>query len=661
MFDDIRVGSSSFGWLLVAAGALQSIGCVVDASDGEMMNGESENIAAVEEPALYCNRTYSELTQGIGRPYNAVGFLNNGCTAFLIDADHIAAAGHCFTHGDGAWQQNLRFYPNFHPNRVTANATQVPRATVDRVVVGSRVNVSDASDWAIAHLTNCQNTAGLDLTPIALASSVPTAENTALTNPAYTRHHLPYNDNNAVTWDNMAWDSTNCSWVGNDGGMWAVTMKPAPFHNGVNRDMVGCNSRWSAGFIHQGCVIRRVTDEVVYHNCDTIGGSSGSPVLHQDSSGNWRAIAVTHGAGGTQNFAVQSGAGLTCETYNRDTSPLSVSPSVDRFRNAPRFASNVAVNRSPSNASATAVFAIDSDRDIVTMRTRTGSTPTYNSEFTYWSSLGAPSVTGGTSLTKLAACHQSTSKPQVFVVVNEQSIYTRSVDSAGSWGSWTSFSLPSGVTSVQDLDTAYDSAGRCQLFMVAKGGSAYTRAKTSDTAWGSWSTVSTGTYKAVTAINADGVLWAALVDTSGDIWRTSRTTSSWSARSMLPRTGGLSWADVDMTWDEAGRAFMLAVPTTQTKLLYFTPMYGSNPWTWWTFTTSLWVPNATPPITPANPPRFVSITASRWMEDASGVVSPVIMTTDDAGNIYLVEYQRRVAPAGWDLRWKSFYHEFIPN
>ena len=34
---------------------------------------------------LYCERTYSELTRDPGKPYNAVGFLNNGCTAFLID------------------------------------------------------------------------------------------------------------------------------------------------------------------------------------------------------------------------------------------------------------------------------------------------------------------------------------------------------------------------------------------------------------------------------------------------------------------------------------------------------------------------------------------------------------------------------------------------
>lgn len=37
---------------------------------------------------LYCNRAYTELTQNPGSPYNAVGYLNNGCTAFLTDPDH---------------------------------------------------------------------------------------------------------------------------------------------------------------------------------------------------------------------------------------------------------------------------------------------------------------------------------------------------------------------------------------------------------------------------------------------------------------------------------------------------------------------------------------------------------------------------------------------
>ena len=98
-------------------------------------------IAGDSLATLYCNRPYTQLTLNPDKPYNAVGFLNNGCTAFLIDANHIVAAAHCFVDGTGAWQPNLRFYPNFHPDRVATNEKRVPRGDVTRVVVGSRVAV----------------------------------------------------------------------------------------------------------------------------------------------------------------------------------------------------------------------------------------------------------------------------------------------------------------------------------------------------------------------------------------------------------------------------------------------------------------------------------------------------------------------------------------
>ena len=115
---------------------------------------------------LYCGRAYKELKQDPGQPYNAVGYLNNGCTAFLIDADHIVAAAHCFENTTtGAWQTGLRFYPNFHPDRVAADAYHVPRADVIRTVVGSRAGESllgSGMDWGIARVDNWQDTDGLN-------------------------------------------------------------------------------------------------------------------------------------------------------------------------------------------------------------------------------------------------------------------------------------------------------------------------------------------------------------------------------------------------------------------------------------------------------------------------------------------------------------------
>ena len=124
----------------------------------------------------YCGRTPVELTAGIGKPYNAIGFLSNGCTAFLVGRQHIAAAGHCFVNGMGGWQPNLFFYPNFHPSRVAGDADHVPRARVLRAVVGSRTGESVLGigmDWGIARIDAFQDAVGLDLTPLPLSYGIP--------------------------------------------------------------------------------------------------------------------------------------------------------------------------------------------------------------------------------------------------------------------------------------------------------------------------------------------------------------------------------------------------------------------------------------------------------------------------------------------------------
>lgn len=612
---------------------------------------------------LYCNRPYTELKLNPGKPYNAVGFLNNGCTASLLDPNHILAAGHCFVDGNGAWQPNLRFYPNFHPDRMLGDQKHVPRGDVTRAVVGSRVagSMGDGVDWGIARIDNWKDTAGLDLTPLPLALSVPPA-GTSLLNPAYTRHHFPYNDNDSMTWDNMEWDTANCGWVGesakgkNDGGMWAIRMRTAPIYDGTNRDMVGCNSRWGAGMIHASCSLTKLSGDVVVHNCDTIGGSSGSPIMYQDANGKWNVIGVGHGGGSpitkSSNDFSQPAPLCSADTPDRRDN---TGPSVERFRDAPRFASNVAVHRSPFNAWATAVFAIDSDLNRVVWRIRQGSAPKYTSHFSFWQSLGTPYTAA--KLTKIAACSEgSSSRPQLLVIAGNQ-IYARSTLPSGNWGSWSHIGTPSMGTNFVDIDAVSDSAGGCQLFAVASGGSVFTRVRSSGGSWGNWGTVASGSYKLVTALNYSGTTHVAMIDAVGEIWRTLPGQPGWTSPKKLSRPPGVgAWSDIDMTWDEAARGFMLAVPSNGGNKLWFMPMYGNQAWSQWRyFETHLWAPGADP----QDAPKIQSISGSRWMEDPAGTTSPVVFATDDYGNVYFIEYARLGTP-GWILDWKSFYHEYIP-
>lgn len=592
---------------------------------------------------------YDELKMNPQRPYNAVGYLNNGGTAFLIDENHIVSAAHCFVDTKtGEWQSGLRFYPNFHPDRVTADAKHVPRGDVTHVVVGSRAGESVLGvgmDWGIARIENWQDIDGLDLTPATLAMIIPPA-GTKIINPAYTRHHFPFNDNDAVKWDNMEWDATNCSWVGNNQGMWAIIMRPAPFYDGVNRDRVWCNSRWGAGMIHKVGYITNTNDNIIVHNGFTIGGSSGSPLISDGGIENGHVIAVIHG-GRTPDFSQV--------VPTQSDSDFGNGADVTRFLYAPRFASNVAVHRRPDNKMATAVFAIDSDINRVVYRERMGDVPTYSSKFYFWKNLGTPSH--GAILTRIAA-HSGIikDKPQIFVIADNSNIYTRQVSSNSQWYAWENFEKPNSNSNVIDIDATNDNNGRCQLFIVCQNEGIFTRAKTSDNVWGVWQSLGLGNFKRITALNYNNVIWAIVLDDAGQIWHCSTTNTGWTSLSKLGNPVPVNkWLDVDMTWDEHARGFMVAIPEGGGNKLWFMPMYGTEAWKWRYFDTHLWAPDAD---SPQDTPYMQSITASRWMEDQSNITSPVIFATDDYGNIYFIEYTRIGTPR-WVLDWKSFYQENI--
>ena len=118
--------------------------------------------------------------------------------------------------------------------------------------------------------------------------------------------------------------------------------------------------------------------------------------------------------------------------------------------------------------------------------------------------------------------------------------------------------------------------------MVANGGGAHVRGKTSDTTWGGWGQLAGGRFRTITALNYDGVMHAAMIDTAGELWRSQNSGGGWTAATQLARPGGVAaFADADMTWDEGARGFMLAVATNQGNALHFLPMYGGGAFRDW--------------------------------------------------------------------------------
>jgi hypothetical protein len=445
-------------------------------------------------------------------------------------------------------------------------------------------------------------------------------------------------------------------------GAWAVTAGITPTVGGAN-EIAGCNSRWSYGYQHKNCAIRQVKNAAIWHNCDAVGGSSGSPILYKNpSSGAWSAIGLTSSVGSSNdNFYLagqNTGPFPQCTNYDRTkTGSTNWGASVDRFRDAPRFATDLAIQKRPDNPLTTQVFAIDADRKTITYRARKGSS--LNTGFDFWKNLGAPP--GNSTLARITACEQVSQRPQIFVVTAglvSDTIYTNSVNSSFQWGGWQVFSPPSGVTKIRDVEATPDNGGFCSVFIAADTGAYWRTKQGDDKTWNDWSQIATGNYKAITGVYDNYVMHAAMIDSTGNMSRTNFV-RYWVPTIPMTRPGGVAgWTDLDITLDEAGRAFMVAIPTTQSNALYFTPLYGDTPWaSWYYFDTHLWAPDAGSPQ-PA--PKFTSLTASRWKEDtaSAGQSSPIIFATDDSGNIYFIEYAQYPTPR-WVLNWKSFYHDSI--
>src|SRR5262249_45667993 len=157
----------------------------------------------------------------------------------------------------------------------------------------------------------------------------------------------------------------------------------------------------------------------------------------------------------------------------------------------------------------------------------------------------------------------ASSKPQVFVVAGESQIFTRFALANGSWSAWSDFGAP-GAGGVVDIDAAADANGRCLLFAVGKSDGAFVRWKLSDTTWNAnWSHVRAGSFTLIWALIVGTAVWVAVIDSAGEISRISGNAGGggiWIPPMMLSRPAGIAWRDLDFTWDEAGRGFLVALP-----------------------------------------------------------------------------------------------------
>jgi hypothetical protein len=651
-----------------------------------------EPIEFTNEGRNFCGSTSTELTTSAPTKYQPVGFLNNGCTAFLLDGEHVAAAAHCFVNGsEGTFQADLRFYPNFHPDMVTADPNRVPHATLDRAVVGSRVDrLFPWSDWGIAHVSRWDNIDGGSLS----YAELETLEPYGIGEPPVEVEHVAYNRGKfPVRGPDMMFDTGLCSWA----PQWARIPGDPP-----TGEWQECNRRWMSGTIYSDCQLLGNVDDTIRHNCETWGGSSGAPLMRDHRDGSTTVVGLTSGGPvvwhevpqprlcefdsdcGTDPFLafcrqnqcvnrVSNEAFANAQCIPRDDKNLqNIGPASARFIEAPRFASNVAVARRPDGTSATAVFGVDADRNQVVMRERLGVGPTHDSRFAYWRPL--PTITEH-RLANIAACSDLGGHPMVVVTATQggqsRLLRTRFDPKLDAWLAWQSIDLPAADGRVVDIDAAYDDDGTCMLFALDPARKAISSTNLTNADWGDpvrWRTIATRFPTTGSKLSAlrddDGFLWLATIDDAGKLHAFSKTcndrTQVWYHYDVASRLGVTRWRDLDYHWSDKGEGRLVAIPEngdTSGLVEYKLPRRecwspGNGPEDDTSLPAMLWNPSSTTVVKP----DLRTLTGSRWLEDKPGTVSPNIFATDSSGNVYMIS---NTPGHGWSFEWQSFYHETL--
>jgi hypothetical protein len=574
----------------------------------------TDSIPAVLTPLIISQPNLEEAQQRdimpmtTSLPWGAVGFLDNGCTATLIDSRHILAASHCFTFDyngkeangtpylQGGWQRGLVFFPNYHPAR-----SNPPRVAVDRVIVGSRVqDGSDLpADWGIGHL----------------ASEVTTFPSLTI-QPMESWRYPEFVRFAGYARDLATYPKGPASF-------------PQPSPGGYCANFGG-NCWWIPAFVDPRCLATESNDGFVrfdQFSCLVQGGNSGSPVLWNSGTKQtplWKLTGVISG-----------GAGFWDAT---------------RFEFAPRFAADVAVSVDENDTKRSQVFALDSDLSRIVRRVRRDGSST--GQFRYFEHLGSVN-----NRVAIAATEQSNGQPLLFVAGSSNKINVNFVKGK-SWTGWQSVAAPSGLASVRDIAATASKGGVPQLFLIGSDGKLYTSQVSignSGVSLAPWSTViqeADGQRLSATR-HADGSLQLFVLTSKGDLrslWRKDTATGgTWTTSPGFTNSPPLNLVDVTAGWTSEGYVRVLAVDgqgnSWSRSSTGASPSSGWSAWSAWNV--PLYAPKA------SSPPKLdgiIALSASRWRE-SSAVAFPVVFALDQQGNLYVTTQE-----GGTWKPWRSFYN-----
>jgi hypothetical protein len=569
-------------------------------------------------------------------PWGAVGYLDNGCTATLIDARHVLAAAHCFTDDDHAdstpgWQDAVYFVPNFHPSTATTATFHL----VDRVVTGTRLNsfAPGYLDWGIGHLA----TAVTGVPALKLGDAPATVPFT-VSSAGYGR------DRNRVQ----------------PGG--TRPAGPACGNDYCGGPQGGGNVWWRAALLDRACAARFTAfqgqEDWLFTDCASVGGHSGAPIVRAlPGAGRtieYRVVGVNRGGFGGVDTNDSDGDGDTKEAKPYSTakvkppcaalpsSPapgvLNDGPAAQRFRYAPLFGKDVALVTAAGGVERSLVFVADADASRIVVRERAGAKIGDRfSTYRFDTFLLRPA--------RLAGFSQPNGSPALAAIAREGSLFVRLARAQDDWPYWQALDLPPGVSALRDVDGLEHGAG--ELYVLGANGAPYARRQEGET-WGPWRALGGSGYTSIAAVTAaDGRRLLFFTKAGPNVfsvyWR-RQTGSSWSS-SFTGATAfggsGFRAVGVDAVRDQAGVVHLLGIDGKTG--LWERRTYGKpttkESWAPWFAAAHLFVPvladAAKQETTGPWLEGAVSLTATRWAEPGTSTVPGLAaFVVDKRGNVH---------------------------